>query len=157
MNTLQISRVLNAFNCLQRTRFEITAINALPNVVKETYPQIFIVNNEPFPEKGKHWLCIILFNTSKAEYFDSIGKPPEVYGSELRKFIDENSRVCNFRARRLQSRTSDICGLYVIFFVVMRICYDVPLGKLYSLFSENAIQNDEFVKSFFCDLNFLIK
>jgi hypothetical protein len=47
---------------------------------------------------------------------------------------------------------SDICGLYVVFFALMRICFQIPIDNIYMydmFFSKNVNVNDEFVKSYF--------
>jgi len=63
---------------------EITAVNDLPAVIASRYPQIFVVDTDPLPNPGKHWVCIILMKPSSVEYFDSLGKKTEFYGYGLK-------------------------------------------------------------------------
>ena len=148
MNTIQLNSMLNDFDCLKGTIIQITAVNTLPQVITNSFPQIFIVNSDPYPNSGKHWVCVIFYSSSKSEYFDSLGKPPDFYGRNLQSFIDRNSRKCTFILKRLQATSSDTCGLYVIFFVLMRLCFHVSLQNLYDMFDRNFEQNDDFVKMY---------
>lgn len=143
MNGEQLWTLLTNYDCLKKTFIHITSIDNLPDLVKSQYPQLFIIN------PGRHWICVIFHSSSKAEYFDSLGKPPEFYGSSLSKFIDNNSRTCIYLQRQLQSNTSNICGLYVAFFVLMRICFQISLKKMYEIYKGNLYQNDQFIKLYF--------
>ena len=91
---------------------------------------------------------------SKAYYFDSLGKDPGSYSRNLRKLIEENCYEWTFIPKQVQSNSSDICGLYVVFFALMKICFHLSIHDIYHLlfFSENAYVNDDFVKSYFNNL-----
>lgn len=123
MNTEQLKGMLNRYKCLRDTCVEITAINVLPKDVPPIYPQLYIVNTDPLPNPGKHWVCVILYNYDKIDYFDSLGRPAEYYGVDLQNFLHRNGQKPNFIQRRLQSAKSDLCGLYVIYFAVMRLIF----------------------------------
>lgn len=151
MNTEQLSKLLRKLKCLKETVVDITAINALPDMIVRNFPQLYIINTDPFPNPGKHWVCVIFYNSSRTDYFDSLGKAPEEYSRNLRGFIDKNSHnKCRFIPRQIQSNSSDICGLYVVFFALMRICFHIPIDNIYDMFfSENVNVNDDFVESYF--------
>ena len=47
--------------------------------------------------------------------------------------------------RQLQSKESDYCGLYVLFFLLMRLCKRLSLHDVYAHFIDNHVLNDYFV------------
>lgn len=154
MNTEQLKKTLFDYECMRKTFIEITAINALPKELPSTYPQLYVVNTDPLLNPGKHWVCVIFFNRHKSEYFDSLGRPPRFYGESLQTFITRNSRESTFIQRRLQSKTSSLCGFYVIFFAVMRICFRMSIEDVFSVFtSEDPDQNDRFISMYFYPIN----
>lgn len=112
MNTLQLQAILNDFYRSKRQRpdIEITAVNKLPFKIRDKFPQTFIVNTDPFPNPGKHWICVIFYNSSKSEYFDSLGKAPNIYKYDLQD-LDRNSRNCHMVLQTIPSNGSVICGL----------------------------------------------
>lgn len=149
MNSVQLMEIIKRHQCLKDTFKEITAINDLPEVIIGPYPQFFIFNDAPYPHPGKHWICVIFTSSSTAEYFDSLGKPPEFYGYQLKIFIDENSKRCYFTAKHLQSDQSDKCGLYVIYYLLMRLCFHIPMRQIYDMFNLNFKENDEMITLYF--------
>lgn len=64
------------------------------------------------------------------------------YSRELIKFIEDNSRNgYKFIKKSIQSSSSDICGLYVVFFALMRICFNIPVENIYDMyFTENLFK-----------------
>ena len=134
MNTEQLSKLIRNSKCLNETLIDITAINVLPTVRIRPFPQLYIINTDPFPNPGKHWVCVVFYNASKADYFASLGKHPEAYSRNLKRFIIENSsNKCTFIPKQIQSNSSDICGLYVVFFAMMRICFHIPTDNVYDM------------------------
>ena len=123
MNTDQLKNIILSIHCLRNYHVEICAINTLPNVTTKKYPQIYIINTDPLPNPGEHWICVLFLDGSSSEYFDSLGKPAYFYGDTIQKFISENSKKCFHILKQLQSSTSDVCGQYVLFFLLIRIFY----------------------------------
>lgn len=70
------------------------------------------------------------------------------------KFIEDNSKnECTFIQKKIQSNSSDTCGLYVVFFALMRICFNNSVDSIYDMFfTENLSVNDDFVSSYFKNL-----
>lgn len=150
MNAEQLSNLLQRFKCLNETIVNITAVNAVPNKIVKIFPQLYIINTDPIPNPGKYWICVIFHDTLNTDYFDSLGNSPRFYSSELIKFIEDNSRNgYKFIKKSIQSSSSDICGLYVVFFALMRICFNIPVENIYDMyFTENLFENDAFVHSY---------
>ena len=86
MNTEQLKGILSRYNCLWNIFVDIT------KDVPSAYPQLYIVNTDPLPNPGKHWVCVILYNYDKVDYFDSLGRPAAYYGCDLQDFLQRNGQ-----------------------------------------------------------------
>lgn len=150
MNSTQLLNVVKMDPCLRRNVKGVFASNTLPPIVTQ-YPSAFIVNTQPLPLPGEHWVVIIIQSLSQAEFFDSLGKSPADYNQDIQKFLRKNSAQCNVKSIRLQPRNSDLCGLYVLVFLIARLCYKNSLNHVYALFSKDIQSNDDFVKHFMHD------
>lgn len=126
--------------CLRRYVKGVFASNTLPQIVTH-YPSAFIVNTQPLPMPGEHWVSIIIRSPSQAEFFDSLGKSPADYNHDIQNFLKKNSVEM-----QLQPRNSDLCGLYVLVFLIARLCFKNSLNQVYALFSKDIQSNDVFVK-----------
>ena len=153
MNTEQLKGILSRYNCLRNIFVDITAINILPKDVPSAYPQLYIVNTDPLPNPGKHWVCVILYNYDKVDYFDSLGRPAAYYGCDLQDFLQRNGQKNNVIQRRIQSFQSDVCGLYVVYFALMRLCLHISVRDIFNTFHANDFkQNDRFICKFFSEM-----
>ena len=126
--------MLSHFKCLRNVYIKICATNTLPKNTYKHSPQVFIVNLDPLPNPGTHWVCVIFSNDTSVEYFDSLGLPMP---DRVKRFINENGDNCVYVRKQLQSHTSDICGLYVIFFILMRICFRFSVQKVFDMFDQD--------------------
>lgn len=144
MNSGELKDMVASYQFLKKY-IEICAINTLPKNVFGRFPRIFIINTDPLPNPGKHWVCVLFLNSSSAEYFDSLGDPAHFYDKHLQKFIKENSNECDYSFLQLQSNDSSICGLYVILFILMRIGFQMTVQNVYAMFDQDLKQNDKFV------------
>jgi hypothetical protein len=133
--------------CLRRYVKGVFASNTLPHIVMQ-YPSVVIVNTQPLPMPGEHWVTIIIHSPSHAEFFDILGKSPTDYNLDIQTFLNKNSAQCIFKCRRLQPRNSDLCGLYVLVFLILRLCFKNSFNHVYGLFSKDIQSNDDFVKTF---------
>ena len=87
-----------------------------------------------------------------AEWFDSYGKPPELYGPALTEFLNKHCERWAFNDHKLQSDWSDVCGHYCIFYLGHRAC-EQSMKKIVQLFGEDTVLNHSkvlwFVKTHF--------
>jgi hypothetical protein len=150
MNSTELLNMVKIDPCLRRYVKGVFASNTLPQTITQ-YPSAFIVNTQPLPMPGEHWVAIIMRSPSQAEFFDSLGKSPADYNQDIQKFLTLNSVQCNFKSIRLQPRNSDLCGLYVLVFLIARLCFKNSLNHVYALFSKDIQSNDDFVKRFMYD------
>lgn len=148
MNSEQLLNIVKTDPCLNLRVKGVYASNTLPRFVTQ-YPSAFIINTQPLPLPGEHWIAIIVHSPLRAEFFDSLGHTPADYNQDIQNFLDKNSKRCYYKATRLQPRNSDLCGLYVLVFLIAKLCFKYSLNRVYALFSSNNIQsNDVFVRSF---------
>ena len=146
MNSDQLLDFVHKDPILKRFMRGVYASNTVPDVVTR-YPSAFIINTQPLPLPGEHWVTVIIHSSSEADFFDSLGKHPENY-QEIENFINKNSKYCNFKCKRLQPSYSDLCGLYVLVFLISRLCLKLSVSSAYGLFSSNIQRNDNFVRTF---------
>jgi len=94
------------------------ARDMLPNKIRKY--ECGIVNLDTVGGKGTHWVCY--FNSPEekyVEYFDSYGlAPPE----ELEKYLLTSRKQITYNTIELQSRNSQLCGYYCIYYMRMRNC-----------------------------------
>lgn len=147
MNSTQLLNMVKMDPCLRRYVKGVFASNTLPQIVTH-YPSAFIVNTQPLPMPGEHWVSIIIRSPSQAEFFDSLGKSPADYNHDIQNFLKKNSVECKFKSMQLQPRNSDLCGLYVLVFLIARLCFKNSLNQVYALISKDIQSNDVFVKRF---------
>lgn len=80
----------------------------------------YIINTGHSSGQGEHWVCV-WFNgvNGQVEYFDSFGLPPTIVA--IQNFITRNSVYpLKYNQRLCQSLVSSACGLYVLFYVLMK-------------------------------------
>ena len=145
MNSTEIENFIETNSCLRGHFRGVFAINTLPRYVT-IYPSAFIVNTEPMPLPGEHWILIIIYSKQNAIFFDSFGRPPSYYGFD--GFLNRNSSHVQYINEQLQAKNSNYCGFYVLFVLIMLVCKQFTLTEVYSFFTSNVLYNDNFVHSF---------
>ena len=78
MNSKQLLDLVHNEPILKRFVRGVYASNTVPEVVTR-YPSAFIINTEPLPLPGEHWVAVIIHSSSEADFLDSLGKPPKNY------------------------------------------------------------------------------
>lgn len=117
MDTIQLNHALKSRTDLPPGVFKgAFAINQLPFVYTLTRPFAFIVNTDPWPLEGKHWIALFCKERSVVEYFDTAAKPPP---DLLWDKLQPNSIVCN--TQRLQHDCTSVCGEYCLLFLYARL------------------------------------
>ena len=117
MNTQQIYSMLMSDPYARRVFRGVYPRNKLPAYV--TYPSIFIINTDTSDKPGLHWVAVSFNSFGYGEYFDSFGIPP--LHSEILNFVQRHSfHPYRYNSRFLQDMTSSTCGLYVIYYVLLK-------------------------------------
>lgn len=75
MNSNKLLEFVHREPILNRFVKRVYASNTLPEVVTP-YPSAFIINTQPLPFPGEHWVAVFIHSSSEADFFDSLGKPP---------------------------------------------------------------------------------
>lgn len=149
MNTLQLEYLIDNNQCLKSVVNGVYASNTLPLTVVN-FPSVYIVNTDPLPKKGSHWVVIAYLNRNHSEFFDSFGKNPRAYGNDIADFIERNSINCTSFKRQIQSNFSESCGFFVLLYIIMRMCFHLSLNEINKLFSNDLERNEQFVFSQLC-------
>ena len=113
------------------------AENELDNFTVHSFPCFLIVNLDSSDMAGSHWIALGIFKT-KLEIFDSLGfqllRWPRIPCSLL-KFLHRMTASRKLKVvKRIQSKKSNLCGYFSIFYVVFRSLYSFDsLAHLTSL------------------------
>ena len=76
----------------------------------------FVINTDRADKPGEHWVCVYFGDDGIAEYFDSYGLPPWVYGDIVR-FMRSKSRSIVYNTVPYQSLDTPVCGHYCIYYL----------------------------------------
>ena len=118
--------------------------DCLPTDIK--YPSGIICNTDPASQPGEHWICIYIDHYGVGEYFDSFGLPPLFQEFEL--YLTNYCVSWSFNRQTVQSVTSSTCGLYCMYYLIMR-SKGFTLRELLNVFSHDYVSNDEIVVELF--------
>lgn len=107
------------------------------------YPSAFIINTDRKRDPGTHWLAFYV-SGQKGEFFDSYGRKPSFYSGGFSDFFAVNNLTLQYNDKRLQSKDSNACGYYCIYYLINR-CREVPMNEIIRSFSDDLNNNDAFV------------
>ena len=141
MDTLQIER---NDSCAKRfLRVFILKINYL------LWSILGVMLLTPSTAPGEHWVAMFFNNQRSAEFFDSYGLHPIVYG--LTDFLDSHSSSWTYNSKTLQSLISEVCGHYTMYYILFhsRGC---SLSEILTHLSNNVSLNDKTVERFIQNL-----
>ena len=149
INSLFLSNCLNHVSTFLGT----FAQNELNNIRHVQVPFSLIVNVDYTGQPGSHWLSIYV-SKHDIEIFDSLGFDPRFYShctNIIINFISKYSFNRNLLISPiLQSPSSTLCGLYCIYFILMRQFYS--FNHCLSRFGSNRNRNDQRLVHFFNQL-----
>jgi len=144
-----ILHCLFGWNRKRRVQYNVLCADELANHEIHTYPLCLVVNNKECKYAGEHWVCFFKKEANAPlEFFCSYGRSVFDYGRYFVNFQENNSEH-GFVENKLvlQSNTTLVCGLYVIFYLYKRM-----MGKsresISKMFSRNIIRNDHLVMIF---------
>lgn len=105
------------------------------------------MNTDPIPKPGKHWVAIVMHSSSQIDYFDRLDQ------LNMSLFLQRYGRHVNFSRKKIQSDESDLCGLYVLCFLYLRLCCKIVFFDVFKYFTDDVLMNETFVYK--CVQNFL--
>ena len=144
MNNQEISALLMRDSRARRVFRGVFPRDKLPEYVNGD-ASAYIINTDHSRGSGEHWVAVWFDGQGRAEYFDSFGLPPSIHNSVL-NFIKRNSVHYSYNQRLFQSLLSSACGLYVLYFVLMK-SRGARLSRLQQVFDTFRLRaNDERVR-----------
>lgn len=129
-----------------KTRHIFRGVFSVNELVKrpDTLPAAYVYNTFPRYNKSVgHWISIYVSKTFDIEFFGSYGKRPP---RKLLAMVRHWSHKITWNKIRFQNYTSNVCGLYAIYFIHYR-CHGWTMKQIQNHFSKNFLENDKFVKS----------
>ena len=96
--------------------FPADMINIQTKMCLKEFPIFFIANSRPVSHPGEHWVAFVNTRPEHLEIFDSYGRLPAAYLQYLARFI-RHFRQQSHNRRRLQQKTSDVCGHYCLYYL----------------------------------------
>ena len=119
MNTSQLQCCIQCDRLL-RGRVTVCAADRLPaECLVFTFG--FIVNTDNHSQPGKHWCAFYIYRKGCGEFFDSYSRDPSYYKKDFYSFFSRNALENGLVNRhRLQSNSSNVCGLYCLFYLIRR-------------------------------------
>ena len=106
-------------------------------------PKIYIVNTDIHTEPGQHWFCLYLCRIP--EHFDPAADMPL---DSVNNYLILNGPNYMYNTKRVQSYTSDTCGLFCLFYCYFR-CRNFSFNEILSMFTSNLLLNETIVIYFY--------
>ena len=104
----------------------------------------FVISNTDISQgPGEHWVTFYFPKRGPHEFFDSLGQMPEDYAIGFEKILNKKYLK---NAGQLQQSTSNVCGLYWVYYVVNRYTGKIMKDILQDL-NWNWKRNDRFLVS----------
>lgn len=150
MDTYQLRYVL--LRLIPKMRVGVCSSDQLKSVSENEFAIITNIQNSS--EKGLHWVCFFKSHKMEhVEFFDSIGNDVCDYGLDFENFAKKFSYVKSSHVQ-FQSNTSDICGIYCLWFLKNR-SQGISYQKLVTFLSPtNKSINDHNIKCFIKKIRF---
>ena len=144
MNNLEIRALLTRDPRTRRVFRGVFPRDKLPQYEKDV--SAYIINTDHSRGPGEHWVCVWFNGQGGAEYFDSFGLPPTL--DPVLRFIERNTtKRFTYNKRLLQNMLSSACGLYVMYYVLMK-SRGARLSRVQQMFHPYHLRvNDNRVRS----------
>ena len=107
-----------------------------------------IINYHNANEEGSHWVCLFHHPSHPyIQFFDSYGiVPSDTIQYKCRQYLNKKIQ---YSTHRIQNIKSSYCGLYCLYFLIMRYCgmnyYDI----IYQFQNNGSIKNDKLLEMLF--------
>ena len=116
MNTSELLCCIQCEPVLKQNHVNVYAANRIPKCIRQG---AFIVNTDADSKPGTHWCAMYFTGDGQMEYWDSYGLPPQ--NQYFRTAISNNSRSSIYNPIKLQNDSSDVCGQFCLFYLMMRL------------------------------------
>lgn len=125
MNTATINGLLNHNPITRRYYRGCYAVDQIPPIKDEEFPQAMVVNEDPQGKPGSHWVGIFVKSKHEVYYFDSFARKPK---PQILKYLEQFPNV-EINKYSYQSHFTDVCGHYVLFFIY-QCCLGYSMEKI---------------------------
>lgn len=144
MDGRQIDKILSQDVITAPTFQGVFAADMIPPLKEKS---AIVVNQDDSSQPGSHWIAIYVDKDNNLEFFDSYGQSPFLYGKFIRDYVSTYKNI-SWNSVVFQSMTSNVCGLYCIYFILKR-CQGKSMFSIIQNLCENK-RNDfqiyQFVK-----------
>ena len=126
MNTKQLWNAL-CLNPVTNNYFDgIYSSDTLKDIVEK--PELIICNTDPSDKPGEHWV-LFFFRDKSVDFFDSLGRDINYYGSVFIDFIANFTRSYKQCIKRTQPVESDLCGQYCLYYA-SKVCSKLSMEEI---------------------------
>ena len=139
MNTLTLCRRACGDPEIRRKFGGVFPSDVLPR--RKCHFSLYVVNLDPQTKPGSHWIGIH-FSNRIAYYFDSYGNVPT--NANILSFLKRNSDRIMYNPACFQSKVTDTCGHYCLYFLHRRARH----LKLTDLIESEKKKNERFITRF---------
>jgi hypothetical protein len=139
MNSEQLRRAIANDSLLSTFVWGVIARNDLE--LFPLFPGAYILNSDDRGLPGTHWLALFVTSQGKVEFFDPLAKTPSHY----KLMLD-----CLYNTEVIQPSGSELCGLYVLFFLYWR-CRGFSMNQITDSF--NGSNNDALVLAHYATMS----
>jgi len=137
MNTEEIRRAL------QNKHFDdVYSIDTLPARLRGTV----VCNLDLFYRSGNHWVCILVVDGTRGDYFDTFGRAPP---KTLKDYMNAWCESWTYNSRQIQSIVSSFCKHYCVYFCMLR-SRELTMNEIVCSVSNDTGFNDCMVHAFVC-------
>jgi len=147
MQSHQLSEFIKKITSLNNHFVGVFSIDTLPATLENR--KFLFCNTAPHDKIGEHWFCLSNID-NKIEVFDSLGVD-DTKKDLLKKFCKiKTKNKLKINETAVQSSTSTICGLFVLYFAIHRF-HNADLGfntLLNEIFSLDLSLNEQLVNEF---------
>ena len=144
MNTLELETYMKADSLISSYYGGVVPKDLLP--LQTVKPSFYVVNLDTSDKAGSHWIVMFHRDDKMTEYFDPLGKKPD---EEFVSYLTLQSQHYIFNNRRCQSRVSNLCGQYCLFYCYFR-SRGYSMQDILGMFDENnLLYNDQLVYFFY--------
>lgn len=116
--------------------------DAFPNKFNNEKNSSIIFNLSKSNEKGTHFVAILKKN-GKIYYFDSFGE--KCTNKNILKNLKINTNIIYYNTKKIQSITSNFCGLYCLAFLIVCQKENKSMSNFLNNFKPFYKQNDKIV------------
>ncbi len=138
MNTKELCKCIQSDPIMRRQCAGVFPANQIPQ--PDGYPFTVIVNLDPYPKPGSHWICLYIDQDGRVEHFDSYGRNPNT--KEIKTFLKDYDVHNN--TIQVQSSYSSTCGQYCLYYMYHRI-RNQTMDSIMHRFTSDLDKNDSMV------------